>query len=57
MPRTIAIIPAAGQGTRMGAEAPKQFRLLDGLPVLIFTLRRLAACPSIGEFPDRDARR
>ena len=30
--------------------SPKQFRLLDGLPVVIFTLRRLAACSSISEF-------
>jgi 2-C-methyl-D-erythritol 4-phosphate cytidylyltransferase len=37
-------------GTRMGADSPKQFRLLDGMPVVIFTLRRLAACPMIGEF-------
>ena len=34
----------------MGADSPKQFRLLDGMPVVIFTLRRLAACPIIGEF-------
>jgi len=34
----------------MGADSPKQFRLLDGMPVVIFTLRRLAACPMIGEF-------
>ena len=50
MPRTVAILPAAGFGTRMGAESPKQFRLLDGVPVIIFTLRRLAACPAIDEF-------
>lgn len=50
MSRIVAILPAAGLGTRMGADAPKQFRLLDGLPVVIFTLRRLAACSSIGEF-------
>jgi 2-C-methyl-D-erythritol 4-phosphate cytidylyltransferase len=50
MSRIVAILPAAGLGTRMGAESPKQFRLLDGLPVVIFTLRRLAACPSISEF-------
>jgi 2-C-methyl-D-erythritol 4-phosphate cytidylyltransferase len=37
-------------GTRMGADSPKQFRLLDGMPVVIFTLRRLAACPMVGEF-------
>jgi 2-C-methyl-D-erythritol 4-phosphate cytidylyltransferase len=45
-----AILPAAGLGTRMGAETPKQFLDLDGAPVVIFTLRRLAACPSITEF-------
>lgn len=50
MPGIIAILPAAGMGTRMGGESPKQFRLLDGVPLLIFTLRRLAACPSITEF-------
>jgi 2-C-methyl-D-erythritol 4-phosphate cytidylyltransferase len=50
MPHIVAILPAAGFGTRMGAESPKQFRLLDGLPVIVFTLRRLAACPSIDEF-------
>ena len=50
MPGIIAIVPAAGFGTRMGGESPKQFRLLDGVPLLLFTLRRLAACPSITEF-------
>jgi 2-C-methyl-D-erythritol 4-phosphate cytidylyltransferase len=50
MPGIVAILPAAGLGTRMGGESPKQFRLLDGVPVLQFTLRRLAACPSITEF-------
>jgi len=34
----------------MGADVPKQFRLLDGVPVVVFTLRRLAACPLIGKF-------
>jgi 2-C-methyl-D-erythritol 4-phosphate cytidylyltransferase len=34
----------------MGAETPKQFLQLDGVPVLIFTLRRLAACPIIVDF-------
>src|ERR1700686_2706608 len=50
MNRTIAILPAAGLGTRMGAETPKQFLELDGVPVLIFTLRRLADCPAITGF-------
>jgi 2-C-methyl-D-erythritol 4-phosphate cytidylyltransferase len=34
----------------MGADTPKQFLSLDGVPVLLFTLRRLAACPAITEF-------
>jgi 2-C-methyl-D-erythritol 4-phosphate cytidylyltransferase len=34
----------------MGADTPKQFLALDGVPVLLFTLRRLAACPAITEF-------
>lgn len=50
MTRVTAILPAAGLGTRMGAETPKQFLELDGVPVLLFTLRRLAACPAITDF-------
>src|SRR6202045_1502388 len=50
MSRIAAIIPAAGLGTRMGAETPKQFLELDGMPLIIFTLRRLAACSAITEF-------
>jgi 2-C-methyl-D-erythritol 4-phosphate cytidylyltransferase len=50
MGRTVAILPAAGLGTRMGAEMPKQFLELDGVPLLVFTLRRLAACAEISEF-------
>jgi 2-C-methyl-D-erythritol 4-phosphate cytidylyltransferase len=50
MNRVTAILPAAGLGTRMGAETPKQFLSLDGVPVLLFTLRRLAACAAITDF-------
>jgi 2-C-methyl-D-erythritol 4-phosphate cytidylyltransferase len=50
MNRIAAIIPAAGLGTRMGADVPKQFHELDGMPLILFTLRRLAACGSITEF-------
>jgi 2-C-methyl-D-erythritol 4-phosphate cytidylyltransferase len=50
MNRVAAILPAAGLGTRMGAETPKQFLELDGVPLVIFSLRRLAACTEISEF-------
>lgn len=50
MKRIVAIVPAAGLGTRMGADQPKQFLELDGMPLIIFTLRRLAACAVITEF-------
>jgi 2-C-methyl-D-erythritol 4-phosphate cytidylyltransferase len=50
MSRITAILPAAGLGTRMGAETPKQFLELGGEPLVIFTLRRLAACSAITDF-------
>lgn len=34
----------------MGPGTPKQFQELDGVPILIFTLRRLAASPLLSEF-------
>jgi len=33
----------------MGAETPKQFLELDGVPIVILSLRRIAACPLISE--------
>ena len=50
MSRIAAIVPAAGLGTRMGADLPKQFLELDGVPLIVFTLRRLAACSAITDF-------
>jgi 2-C-methyl-D-erythritol 4-phosphate cytidylyltransferase len=49
MAHITAILPAAGLGTRMGAETPKQFLELDGVPIVILSLRRIAACPLITE--------
>lgn len=37
-----ALIVAGGHGLRMGADRPKQFLLLAGLPVLMHTLNRFA---------------
>jgi 2-C-methyl-D-erythritol 4-phosphate cytidylyltransferase len=36
-------------GTRMGGETPKQFLELDGSPILLHTLRRLASVDAITE--------
>src|SRR5260370_39852715 len=44
MHRITAILPAAGMRTRMGAETPKQFLELDGTPIVIHSLRRMASC-------------
>jgi 2-C-methyl-D-erythritol 4-phosphate cytidylyltransferase len=44
MNRIAAILPAAGLGTRMGADTPKQFLELDGVPIVILSVRRIAAC-------------
>jgi 2-C-methyl-D-erythritol 4-phosphate cytidylyltransferase len=49
MGRIAAILPAAGLGTRMGAETPKQFLELDGVPIVILSLRRIASCELITE--------
>jgi 2-C-methyl-D-erythritol 4-phosphate cytidylyltransferase len=50
MTRIAAILPAAGLGTRMGAGVPKQFLELDGVPIVLLTLRRLAECQAVAEF-------
>lgn len=35
------VVPAAGRGTRMRAERPKQYLELDGQPVIVHTLAKL----------------
>jgi 2-C-methyl-D-erythritol 4-phosphate cytidylyltransferase len=47
MGQIVAILAAAGLGTRMGHETPKQFLELNGVPLVILSLRRVAACPLI----------
>jgi len=44
MSKITAILPAAGLGTRMGAETPKQFLELDGAPILVHSVRKIASC-------------
>ena len=45
----IAIIAAAGAGTRMASDRPKQFLQLAGLPVIFHTLKPFEECESIHE--------
>lgn len=45
--RRWAIVPAAGQGSRFGAEKPKQYTTLLGRPIVSWTLASLLAEPSL----------
>lgn len=54
--KVAVILPAAGLGTRMGRSpaerygtSRKQFMLLDGLPVIIHTLRKFTTCPLVSD--------
>jgi 2-C-methyl-D-erythritol 4-phosphate cytidylyltransferase len=41
--QVFVILPAAGLGTRMAGPQPKQFLALDGVPILIHSLRAFAS--------------
>jgi len=41
------VVPAAGRGARFGGDLPKQYQLFGATPLLLVTLRRLAAHPAI----------
>ncbi|MDX6529034.1 MAG: 2-C-methyl-D-erythritol 4-phosphate cytidylyltransferase [Blastocatellia bacterium] len=45
----VAIVVAAGKGTRLGGNRPKQFLELDGIPVIIHTLKQFERCREISE--------
>ena len=47
MARHYAIVPAAGSGSRFGAEKPKQYLELLGRPLIYHTLQALTAHPDI----------
>jgi 2-C-methyl-D-erythritol 4-phosphate cytidylyltransferase/2-C-methyl-D-erythritol 2,4-cyclodiphosphate synthase len=44
---TVAIIVAAGRGTRAGGDLPKQWQMLNGQPVLAHTLAAFAGVPRV----------
>ncbi|AXE30868.1 2-C-methyl-D-erythritol 4-phosphate cytidylyltransferase [Chromobacterium phragmitis] len=49
MARMIALVPAAGTGSRFGAPSPKQYLQLNGKPLMWHTLAALAATPGVDE--------
>ncbi|HLS69960.1 MAG TPA: bifunctional 2-C-methyl-D-erythritol 4-phosphate cytidylyltransferase/2-C-methyl-D-erythritol 2,4-cyclodiphosphate synthase [Kiloniellales bacterium] len=48
MKKTIALIVAAGRGSRFGAGKPKQYSLLGGQPLLRHSVLRLTRHPAVG---------
>ena len=47
MPKVFAIIPAAGQGTRIGDALPKQYLPIGGKPMMFHSIEALAAVSRI----------
>ena len=45
----VAIVVAAGKGTRLGGDRPKQFLELGGIPIIIHALRQFERCKEINE--------
>src|SRR5881397_2647881 len=45
----VAIVVAAGKGTRLGGERPKQFLELGGVPIIIHTLRQFERCREVDQ--------
>lgn len=47
--KNAGVIVAAGSGTRMGTDLPKQFLDVFGMPVIVHTLKKFNSCNSIHE--------
>lgn len=47
--KVVAIVPAAGIGSRMGADIPKQYLPLNGQTILAHTLDCLLSHPQIAQ--------
>lgn len=45
--KTVAVIPAAGSGIRMGGDQAKQFMEIDSKPLLAVTLEPFQTCPAV----------
>jgi 2-C-methyl-D-erythritol 4-phosphate cytidylyltransferase len=47
MPKVFAIVPAAGQGTRIGETVPKQYIPIAGKPMMFYSIEALSAVARI----------
>lgn len=47
MPRTAALVPAAGRGERLGPGAPKALRDIGGVPMLVHAVKVLSSAPGV----------
>ena len=45
----VAVVPAAGLGTRMGGNTPKQYLTIGNLPLLVYSLQIFQELEEIGE--------
>ena len=45
--RYFGLVPAAGSGSRFGADVPKQYSPLAGKPMLYHSIARLLATPEV----------
>jgi 2-C-methyl-D-erythritol 4-phosphate cytidylyltransferase len=58
MIRTVAIVPAAGSGERLGSRTRKPFVLLKGVPIVVRTLKALSSSDAVNGIiaaTDRDS--
>jgi len=50
LPRDVGVVVvAAGRGTRIGGELPKQYLPLDGVPILLRSIRPFASHPDVAQ--------
>ncbi|HYM62536.1 MAG TPA: 2-C-methyl-D-erythritol 4-phosphate cytidylyltransferase, partial [Thermoanaerobaculia bacterium] len=49
LPPTLVIIPAAGSGTRLGGDLPKQYRQLAGRTILDHVIERFLREPAVAK--------
>ena len=56
-PKNAAVIVAAGSGTRMSRDIPKQFINVLGKPIILYSLETFNNCDNIDEIVEKDCTR